>query len=33
MHDGSGKRALNNRKELLYQFLISDTKFKTALKR
>lgn len=33
MHDGAGKRALNNRKESLYQFLISDTKFETVFKR
>lgn len=33
MHDGARKRALNNRKELLHQFLISDTKFETVLKR
>lgn len=33
MHDRAGKRALNNRKELLYWFLINDTKFETVLKR
>ena len=33
MQDGAGKRALDNREELLYWFLISDTKFETVLKR
>lgn len=33
MHDRAGKRDLNNRKELLYWFLISYTKFETVLKR